>query len=391
MTAGITAKDPYSFDNGSGGNTVTIAAGGTVTFSYPSGASSHNVVFDPAQPTSCHDIPPSASPPGWSGSCTFEAYGTYTFHCSLHSFMTGTVEVPDPNTPTTGTTGPPPTEHRRSATTGRRGAHVTSREGGRQAARRRRARQRDHARRAFGHRRYSTRRAERSRLAARRVKIGSVSRRSTGTGRPRSPSGQPSRAAGAPSPPSPSGHAAHRGEARCRRCVQEGGPGSPPRAELTARHEILYDPDCGFCRVCVALVLSWDRSGRLRPVFLRAVRERNSWLGCRTPSEWPPGTSPSRTGGGSVPENGTIPHHLDERPGVWSAGAAFSPLFRLLPGGAPLARLTDRFPGAAERGYRCVADRPQHVRQPIPAGVKRWADRVIAERLSQNLGPMADD
>ena len=66
MTAGITAKDPYSFDNGSGGNSVSIAAGGTVTFSYPTGASSHNVVFDPAQPTSCHDIPPSASPPGWS-------------------------------------------------------------------------------------------------------------------------------------------------------------------------------------------------------------------------------------------------------------------------------------------------------------------------------------
>ena len=109
-TASITAKDPYNFDNGSGGSSVSIAKGGTVTFSYPSGASFHNVVFDTTQPTSCQDMPSSAAAPGWSGSCTFDAYGTYAFHCGLHSFMTGRVEVPDPNPPTTGTTGPSPTE-----------------------------------------------------------------------------------------------------------------------------------------------------------------------------------------------------------------------------------------------------------------------------------------
>ena len=59
-TASITAKDPYSFDNGSGSSTVSIAAGGTVTFSYPSGASAHNVVFDTAQPTSCTNMPATA-------------------------------------------------------------------------------------------------------------------------------------------------------------------------------------------------------------------------------------------------------------------------------------------------------------------------------------------
>ena len=108
-SASITAKDPYNFDNGSGGNSVTIAKGGTVDFSYPTGASAHNVVFSTAQPTSCTDIPATASPPGWSGSCTFDSYGTYAFHCGLHTFMTGKVEVPDPNAPTTGTS-PTPTE-----------------------------------------------------------------------------------------------------------------------------------------------------------------------------------------------------------------------------------------------------------------------------------------
>jgi plastocyanin len=108
MTASITAKDPYSFDNGTGGSSVSIAKGGTVTFSYPTGGSSHNVVFDTAQPTSCMNMPATFSPAPWSGSCTFDSYGTYAFHCGLHgSLMRGKVEVPDPNAPPTDTTQPP--------------------------------------------------------------------------------------------------------------------------------------------------------------------------------------------------------------------------------------------------------------------------------------------
>ena len=64
---------------------MNIAKGGSVSFSYPSGMSSHNVVFDTAQPTSCTDMPATASRRSpWSGSCTFDAYGTYAFHCELH-------------------------------------------------------------------------------------------------------------------------------------------------------------------------------------------------------------------------------------------------------------------------------------------------------------------
>ena len=108
----------------------------------------------------------------------------------------------------------------------------------------------------------------------------------------------------------------------------------------------MYDPDCGFCRVCVALILKWDRERRLRPV---PGAELDSWE--------------------LVLEDGT----------TRTAGAAFSPLFRLLPGGAPFARLTDRFPRAAERGYRFVADRRSTFGKPIPEAVRRWADRVISE------------
>jgi len=112
------------------------------------------------------------------------------------------------------------------------------------------------------------------------------------------------------------------------------------------KHAIIYDPDCGFCRVCVALVLRWDRGRRLRPV---PGEELDSWQ--------------------LVLPDGT----------VRSAGAAFSPLFRLLPGGAPLARLTDRFPRASEAAYRWVADHRSAFGRPLPAAAKRWADRVISE------------
>lgn len=108
----------------------------------------------------------------------------------------------------------------------------------------------------------------------------------------------------------------------------------------------MYDPDCAFCRVCVAVILRWDRERRLRPV---PGDDLDSWQ--------------------LIPPTGN----------VVSAGAAFSPLFRMLPGGAALARVTDRFPNAADRGYRFVADRRSAFGKLTPAPVKRWAERVISE------------
>jgi predicted DCC family thiol-disulfide oxidoreductase YuxK len=116
-------------------------------------------------------------------------------------------------------------------------------------------------------------------------------------------------------------------------------------------HAIVYDPDCGFCRVCVAVFLRWDGGRRLRPV---PGQDLESWQ--------------------LVLLDGT----------VVSAGAAFSPLLRLLPGGAPLARLTDRFPRAADAAYRFVADHRTAFGRPLPAATKRWADRVISESAADS-------
>jgi plastocyanin len=118
QTANITAVDFDWQVAGGTGTTATIAVGGTVAFSYPSGMSAHNVDFaGGSSPTSCTQtagtnsgavppLPAVPAVPGWSGTCRFDTPGTYTFVCDQHSSMTGAVVVEaTPTTPGTTTTG----------------------------------------------------------------------------------------------------------------------------------------------------------------------------------------------------------------------------------------------------------------------------------------------
>jgi predicted DCC family thiol-disulfide oxidoreductase YuxK len=140
-------------------------------------------------------------------------------------------------------------------------------------------------------------------------------------------------------------------------------------------HAIVYDPDCGFCRVCVAVVLRWDRKRMLRPVALRSTEADRMLEGMPEDEQMASWHLVDPGWQRNVAENATNLCHR----GVWSAGAAFSPLFRLLPGGAPFALITDRFPRAAEAGYRWVADHRTAFGRALPASAKRWADRTISE------------
>jgi predicted DCC family thiol-disulfide oxidoreductase YuxK len=100
---------------------------------------------------------------------------------------------------------------------------------------------------------------------------------------------------------------------------------------------LLYDSDCGFCRWSVDKILAWDRRARLRPVALQDP-EANRLLG---PMD---------------ADTKMASWHLVTADGrVLSGGAAASPLFRLLPGGRPLAALLSMFPGVTDRAYRMVA------------------------------------
>ena len=99
---------------------------------------------------------------------------------------------------------------------------------------------------------------------------------------------------------------------------------------------ILYDRSCGFCRRSVERVLRWDRGRRLRPVALQDP-EADALLG------------------GMDEERKMASWHLVTADGrVYSAGAAFPPLLRLLPGGRPLSWLAAAFPPLTERAYRHV-------------------------------------
>ena len=50
------------------------------------------------------------------------------------------------------------------------------------------------------------------------------------------------------------------------------------------------------------------------------------------------------------------------------------------PAGEPLARLSERFPGASQRGYEWVADNRSTLSKLVPAAVKRRADGVVRDR-----------
>lgn len=105
-SASFTAGDNYWYVTGTSSTTATIATGGTVTFTSPTGNNDHNASFQGAGPSSCD--PPLPGPPTdapWSSTCHFNTAGTYSFVCTAHAGMGGTVQVVAPGTPTT----PPPT------------------------------------------------------------------------------------------------------------------------------------------------------------------------------------------------------------------------------------------------------------------------------------------
>jgi predicted DCC family thiol-disulfide oxidoreductase YuxK len=105
------------------------------------------------------------------------------------------------------------------------------------------------------------------------------------------------------------------------------------------RATILYDADCGFCRWSMDKILAWDRRRRLRPVPLQS-QEADTLL--------PPGMDPQAR---------MASWHLVTDDGkVHSAGAAAPLLFRLLPGGRPVAAVASTFPKMTQRVYRWVTN-----------------------------------
>jgi predicted DCC family thiol-disulfide oxidoreductase YuxK len=129
-----------------------------------------------------------------------------------------------------------------------------------------------------------------------------------------------------------------------------------------AQATLLYDSDCGFCRWCLGKVLAWDRRRSLRPVAIQSEEADRLLTG--------------------MPEDERLAswHLVEDDGAVRSAGAAFPGLFRLLPGGIPLAALTWRTPRLTDRAYRWVAGNRSRWGKLVSDGAKQRADRRIKSR-----------
>ena len=74
---------------------------------------------------------------------------------------------------------------------------------------------------------------------------------------------------------------------------------------------------------------------------------------------------------------------------VRSAGAAFEPLLRELPGGRPFAALAASAPGLTQRAYCVVAGNRTPIGRRLTAGAKRRADERIAARTGSRSASAA--
>lgn len=125
---------------------------------------------------------------------------------------------------------------------------------------------------------------------------------------------------------------------------------------------VLYDGDCGFCKVMLAALLTWDRARRL-------------------------GSAPIQSASGeqllttmSERERLASWHVVDVDGEVRSGGAAIPVVLTVVPGGATLARFAARFPRATSRTYEFVASRRALLGRLFDARARSWAEEVIATR-----------
>jgi predicted DCC family thiol-disulfide oxidoreductase YuxK len=126
-------------------------------------------------------------------------------------------------------------------------------------------------------------------------------------------------------------------------------PGSKTSSSGSAERWILYDADCGVCKVILARVLELDRAGRYRPLALQDPRA----------AELLPGL-------GEEERMGSF-HIVDADGTVHSAGDGLAELVPLL----------DRAPGLARRLYWLVAGNRGALGKLMPAAAKRQAQRRI--------------
>lgn len=134
-------------------------------------------------------------------------------------------------------------------------------------------------------------------------------------------------------------------------------PGAVPE-ELT----VLYDGDCGFCRVVLAILLTWDHGERLRPAAIQSARGEALLIDLAHRdrlASW---------------------HLIDAQGARHSGGAGLPQVLEALPRGAPLARLASLSPALTARLYGWVAGHRVQLGRVFGSRSRAWAARVIDGR-----------
>jgi predicted DCC family thiol-disulfide oxidoreductase YuxK len=125
---------------------------------------------------------------------------------------------------------------------------------------------------------------------------------------------------------------------------------------------VLYDRDCGFCGVMMAVLLRWDRANRVLPLSIQSARAEELLIDMALQdrlSSW----------------------HLIDAEGIrHSGGAAIPVIFDALPWGAPIARVASRYPRATTWAYDWVASHRVLLGRALKRRARAWAARIIAER-----------
>ncbi len=125
---------------------------------------------------------------------------------------------------------------------------------------------------------------------------------------------------------------------------------------------VLYDDDCGFCEVMLAMLLTWDRASRVRPVPVQS------------------------TPGGALlidveREDRLKSWHLIDASGMLHSGGAGIPVIvAAMPRGTRIASVLSRFPRTTSRTYDWVASHRVLLGRGLGVRPRAWAARVIAER-----------
>jgi predicted DCC family thiol-disulfide oxidoreductase YuxK len=125
---------------------------------------------------------------------------------------------------------------------------------------------------------------------------------------------------------------------------------------------VLYDGECGFCKVMLAVLLSWDRAHRLDPASIQSARGEELLAGMAQQdrlASW---------------------HLIDAEGTLYSGGAGIGVIFAALPYGSPIARVASRFERTTSRAYEWVAAHRVLLGRIFSARPRAWAARVIAER-----------